>query len=105
MSTLSLFARGSFAALALGATAFAHALATSQTPQSSATGMAAPPAATQAAIDTAFKQADTNADSKLSNAELGQIPALAARFADLDKNKDGSVSTDEFSAGVMVKSN
>ncbi|CAG1019530.1 partial serine/threonine-protein phosphatase 2B regulatory subunit, partial [Burkholderiaceae bacterium] len=68
-------------------------------------GTTASPAGSQATIDAAFKQADTDADGKLSQAELGRIPALATRFADLDKDKDGSVSTQEFSSGVEVKGN
>lgn len=105
MSTLSLLTRGTFAALIVGTGACAQAQATSQTPQTPTAGTTASPAGSQATIDAAFKQADTDADGKLSQAELGRIPALATRFADLDKDKDGSVSTEEFSSGVEVKGN
>jgi hypothetical protein len=103
MPTFTMLARTALAPLAL-VTALG-ATAQTQTPQTPSTGTATPPATAsgKATLDAAFKQADTDADGKLSNAELSQIPALASKFADLDKNKDGSVSSDEFSAGVAVK--
>jgi hypothetical protein len=103
MPTFTMLARAAFVPVAL-ATALS-ATAQTQTPQTPSTGSTAtPPSASgKATLDAAFKQADTDADGKLSNAELSQIPALASKFADLDKNKDGSVSSDEFSAGVAVK--
>ncbi|HEV7914680.1 MAG TPA: EF-hand domain-containing protein [Albitalea sp.] len=107
MSTTSLLARGSLTALLLGAALGAGAQ-TSPTPTPtpsagatpSATGTASVDAAT---LDAAFKQADTNHDGKLSSDELKVIPSLASRFADLDKDKDGSISSAEFAAGVSVK--
>lgn len=101
MPTLTTFARVTFASLALVAAVGAQAQA--QAPQSPATGTAAPAAGSQATVDAAFKQADTDRDGKLSGAELSQIPALASKLAELDKNKDGVVSSDEFSAGVTTK--
>jgi hypothetical protein len=110
MSNISLLARGSFAVLVLGAAL--SATAQTQTPQTSSgttspgsTAGAGATADTAATIDAAFKRADTNADGKLSADELKQIPSLASRFSDLDKDKDGAVSSTEFSAGVTVKSN
>lgn len=54
-------------------------------------------------IDTAFRQTDADGDGKLSSAEVQQHQALAAKFHALDRNKDGFLSSEEFSAGVTVK--
>jgi ABC-type transporter MlaC component len=78
------------ASLALGAPALAQAQA------------AAPPAqqqATDKAASDAFKRADANQDGKLSKEESARMPAIAAKFDELDKDKDGSLSMDEFMAG------
>ena len=89
---------------ALGANAQTQAPQT-QTPQTPSATATSPSPSGSATVDAAFKQADLNADGKLSSEELKQIPALSSRFSDLDKDKDGSVSSTEFSAGVTVKSN
>ena len=104
MTNHLLLARGAVAAAILGAALGVGAQ--TQVPQTAtpgATGSAAVDGA--ATVDAAFKQADVNADGKLSSDELSQIPALASMFADLDKDKDGAVSSAEFSAGVTVKTN
>ena len=105
MSNPSMIALGSLAALVIGV---AHAQY--QTP-------AAPPSATQepkstspaadgsAVVETAFRRADLNGDGRLSSDELSQFPSLSSRLVDLDKDKDGFVSSSEFSAGVTVKAN
>lgn len=79
------------ASVALGAPVLAQA----QTP-----GPSVPPAAAgdKAAVD-AFKRADANQDGKLSKEEAARMPAIAAKFDDLDKDKDGMLSMDEFIAG------
>lgn len=48
--------------------------------------------------EAAFQRADTNADGRLSKEEAARMPAIGAKFAELDKNKDGFLSLDEFSA-------
>ena len=101
MATLSPLARATFAPLLLVSALATAQTATPQTPP----GTPAPTASEQATLDAAFKAADTDKDGKLSNAELVQIPVLATKFADLDKNKDGFVTSDEFTAGVTVKAN
>ena len=70
-----------------------------------AQAQAAPPVAQQQAGDKAaadaFKRADTNQDGKLSREEAARLPAIAAKFDELDKDKDGLLSLEEFMAGYM----
>ena len=54
-------------------------------------------------MSRASRQTDTDGDGKLSSEEVQQHQPLAAKFQALDKNKDGFLSSEEFSAGVMVK--
>ena len=44
---------------------------------------------------------DTNGDGKLSRAEAAHLPAIEARFDELDTNHDGFLSVDEFIIGAM----
>ena len=119
MSQSILRARGALAILALAGAAFgvqAQTQAQPTTPSampdagaganSSATGTAAgqsPAAGNQGAVKAAFKRADSNGDGKLAPEELGVFPSL--KLTDLDKNKDGFVSADEFDAGVSARTN
>lgn len=117
MSHAALRARHALALLALTAAMGAQAQTkTPQTPQTpqvpattpgagTATEGAAAGGGTQATIDSAFKRADINGDGKLAANEMSVFPSLSARFGDLDKNKDGFVSSEEFTTGVSVKSN
>ena len=50
------------------------------------------------ALEAAFNRADANGDGKLSRDEAGHLPAIALKFDDLDTNKDGFLSMEEFSA-------
>ena len=83
--------------LALGVPAFSSA----QTPTPA-------PAAQQQQVDkvaaeAAFKRADANQDGKLSKEEAARLPAVAGKFAELDKDKDGALNMDEFLAGYTAR--
>jgi EF hand len=82
----------------------------SATPKAAAAGTdpkpaAAPSAKDKAGMEVAFSRADTNGDGKLSKEEAARMPAIAAKFEDLDANKDGSLTMDEFSVGYMAAAN
>ena len=66
-------------------------------PTAGAAQTAAP--APNAAAEAAFKRADANADGKLSKDESARLPSIAAKFDELDKDKDGFLSMGEFMAG------
>jgi hypothetical protein len=61
---------------------------------------AAPPAKDK--VEAAFNRADANGDGKLSKDEAARMPAISAKFAQLDKDKDGSLSPAEFAAGASA---
>ena len=46
--------------------------------------------------DAAFQRADRNGDGRLSRAEADHLPAIAARFEQLDANRDQFISREEF---------
>lgn len=50
----------------------------------------------------AFKKADANGDGKLTKAEAASLPAIAARFDELDADKDTFLSVAEFSVGLAA---
>lgn len=68
--------------------------------------MAALPAAAELsavdreAIEAAFARADVNGDGKLSREEAQRFPEIAARFDELDSDRDGFLSLIEFSVGA-----
>jgi Ca2+-binding EF-hand superfamily protein len=80
------------AGIALGAFA--------QTPPSSVEQPAA--AQDKALVESAFSKADSNGDGKLTPEEASKLPAIAARFDLLDKDKDGTLSLEEFAAGFIA---
>ena len=45
-----------------------------------------------------FKKLDTDGDGRISRAEAQAAPRLAARFDDIDANKDGFLTPDELKA-------
>ena len=52
-----------------------------------------------ASADAAFAKADANRDGKLSKEEAAAVPAIAAKFDQLDKDKKGYLTPEEFAAG------
>ena len=52
------------------------------------------------AIEAAFARGDSNGDGKLSRAEAQRFPEIAARFDELDTDRDGFLSLIEFSVGA-----
>ena len=57
-----------------------------------------PSARARLAVEAAFSRADVNGDGRLSRDEAAHLPAIALKFDDLDTNKDGFLSMEEFSA-------
>jgi hypothetical protein len=63
-----------------------------------------PPSADRgAAADIAFVRADVNMDGKVTKDEAVRLPAVSAKFTELDKDKDGALSKEEFATGYGAK--
>ncbi len=60
------------------------------------TAPAAPAGGDTAKAMEAFDRADKNKDGKLSKEEADSMPAVAAKFAEIDADKDGSISKAEY---------
>jgi Ca2+-binding EF-hand superfamily protein len=97
MPSKSVFSRAS---LVLAAIVGACAVATAQNAKPS---VAETSATQRAAVEAAFSRADTNGDGKLTREEAERLPAIALRFDELDKDKDGFLSLEEFAAGALGK--
>ncbi|EPD43184.1 MULTISPECIES: EF-hand domain-containing protein [Delftia] len=54
-------------------------------------------------VQAAFDRADTNRDGKLSKKEAEALPAVSSNFAQIDADKNGSLSRDEFSKAVQPR--
>lgn len=65
-----------------------------------APGTQPPPANrwTPAQIREAFQRADTNGDGQLTRAEAQRLPMMPKSFEDMDLNKDGVLTLDEYQA-------
>ena len=101
MQKLTHVARGSLLAVLASGVMVAHAQTGSTQEQPAERAQPAPDLKTR--IETVFRQTDADGDGKLSSEEVQQHEALAARFQALDKNKDGFLSSEEFSSGVIVR--
>lgn len=95
MSTRSLLAASLAPVLLAGAalTAYAQSKAPAEQPMA---------AKDKAVVESAYTKADANADGKLSREEAARLPAIGVKFDDLDKNKDGALTLDEFSSGFAT---
>jgi Ca2+-binding EF-hand superfamily protein len=92
MTFRPLFAPMVIAGIALGAYA-----------QSQPTPIEQPVAAKdKALVESAFTKADANGDGKLTRSEAARLPAIAAKFDALDKDKDGVLSLEEFATGFIA---
>ena len=78
-----------FASLALGTAGGAYAQGAAQV-------------TADAQVAAAFTKADKNADGMLSREEAASLPAVAADFDRIDTDKDGSISTAEFTKAVKM---
>jgi hypothetical protein len=58
-----------------------------------------PPTAAGGSPTEQFTKADASRDGKLSRDEARAVPGVGEKFEMLDKDKDGSLSLTEFSAG------
>ena len=54
------------------------------------------------AMEAAFARTDANGDGRLSPEESEHMPAIAMLFSQLDRNKDGFLSLEEFAAGYLA---
>jgi hypothetical protein len=93
MSTRTLLRVAALPFVLAGAALMAHA----QTKNPSAEP--APVAKDKEVVEAAFKRADANGDGKLSKEEAAKLPAISAKFDQLDKSKQGFITLEEFAAG------
>lgn len=63
-----------------------------------------PTGAENAPFRSAFTRADTDSDGKLSKREAAQFPTVAAKFEELDADRDGFLNLREFGAGYTAGS-
>lgn len=96
-----------FAALTLGGAAASHAQTTPRGDAKAAVGTtptAQPsfgPGPAPSAANASFDRADTNKDHQLSPQEAATLPAIGNRFEQLDTDKNGFLSRDEFHQGAQ----
>lgn len=58
------------------------------------------PAVANSTSDKAFDRADANGDGKLTLREAERYPVVAEQFSQLDRDKNGSLSREEFAYGI-----
>ena len=80
--------------------AFAASAQTAADPSKSPAADSSTKSMPSASADAAFTKADANHDGKLSKEEAARVPAIAAKFDQLDKDKKGYLTAEEFSSGA-----
>ena len=63
-----------------------------------------PTGAENAPFQSAFTRADIDSDGKLSKKEAAQLPTVAAKFEELDADRDGFLDLREFGTGYTAGS-
>ena len=53
-------------------------------------------------IEALFKRVDTNGNGFLSAEEATRLPAISARFEEIDADRDGQLNPTEFHAGATA---
>ena len=61
----------------------------------------ATPAVANSTSDKAFDRADANGDGKLTLREAERYPAVAEHFSQFDRDKNGSLSREEFAQSLQ----
>ena len=90
---LSSLAAALMVGLSVGTPALAQAAGTDAMPKD------------KAAVEAAFKRADVNKDGKLSKAEAAMLPNISARFDEIDKDKKGYLTMEEFMGAATAPAN
>lgn len=91
--------------LLVSAASFALVAQAQNSPSTTTSPAEQKPAAKQpSAAQSAFQRADSNKDGRLTQEEAAHMPAIAAKFAELDGDKDGNLSVSEFAIGYGTES-
>lgn len=87
-------------AVTLGALAMSAQAQTA--PAAGATRPAASAGPKHESIQRLFGRVDTNGDGRLSAEEATRLPAISARFDEIDADRDGQLDPDEFHTGATA---
>lgn len=96
LTARSMFALAALAPVLAGVMLPGHAQVRSPALEQPAT------AVDKSVVESAFTKADLNGDGKVSKEEAVRLPAIGAKFDQLDANRDGSLGLDEFAGGFVT---